>query len=122
MKELIEKYAAPVLFYILSYFAPVYPMMIVIGFFVLSDFGTGIMAAKKRGEKILSDKMKDTAYKGCAYMIALLVSYVFQLVFMPNFEVLKIVSGLIAFIEVKSLDENFRDITGKSVFKQFLKK
>jgi hypothetical protein len=36
-------------------------------------------------------------------------------------EVMKIVSGLIAMIELKSLDENLTSITGKSIFKQFLK-
>jgi hypothetical protein len=34
---------------------------------------------------------------------------------------MKIVSGLIAFIELKSLDENLKDMTGKSLFKQFFK-
>jgi hypothetical protein len=55
-------------------------------------------------------------------MVAILVAHVFQQNFLKDIEVLKIVSGLISFIEVKSLDENFRDITGKSLFKQFLKK
>ena len=122
MKDLLQKYALPVLAYFASYFSPAYPMMMAIGFFLVADFITGIMAAKKRGEDISSKKMRPTITKGIGYMIAILVAHVFQQNFLTDIEVLKIVSGLIAFIEVKSLDENFRDITGKSLFKQFLKK
>lgn len=122
MKEMIQKYALPVLAYFASYFSHAYPMMMAIGFFLVADFITGIMAAKKRGEDISSKKMRPTITKGIGYMIAILVAHVFQNHFLADIEVLKIVAGLIAFIEVKSLDENFRDITGKSLFKQFLKK
>ena len=122
MKEFIQKYALPVLAYFASYFSPAYPMMMAIGFFFVMDFITGIMAAKKRGEEISSKKMRPTITKVIGYMIAILVAHVFQQNFLKDIEVLKIVAGLIAFIEVKSLDENFRDITGKSLFKQFLKK
>ena len=122
MKEILQKYTVPALAYFASYFTPAFPMMMAIGFFLLMDFITGIMAAKKRGEPISSKKMRPTVTKGIGYMVAILVAHVFQKNFLTDIEVLKIVAGLIAFIEVKSLDENFRDITGKSLFKQFLKK
>lgn len=80
------------------------------------------MAARKRGEEITSKKMRPTVTKGIGYMIAILVAHVFEQHFIQGFDAMKIVAGLIAFIEVKSLDENFRVITGKSLFKQFLKK
>ena len=54
-------------------------------------------------------------------MASILIAFVVQKVFLTEMEVMKIVSGLIAMIELKSLDENILDITGKSVFKQFLK-
>lgn len=122
MKNLLLKSLDAFLVYILAYFAPTFTMLFAIGFLVLCDFITGIMASKKRGEEISSKKMRPTIMKGFGYMVAILVAHVFQSHFIPNFEVMKIVSGLIAFIELKSLDENFRDITGKSLFKQFLKK
>jgi phage-related holin len=120
--EIIQKYLIAFLVYLTSYFTPAFPLMLAIGFFLIMDFITGIIAAKKRGEAITSKKMRPTITKGIGYMIAILVAHVFQQNFLKDIEVLKIVSGLIAFIEVKSLDENFRDITGKSLFKQFLKK
>ena len=49
------------------------------------------------------------------------LEFIFQRHFLPTIEVMKIVSGLIAFIELKSLDENLKDMTGKSLFKQFFK-
>lgn len=122
MKEIFQKYSLPVAAYMISYFSPAFPMMMAIGFFIVMDFITGIMAAQKRGEVISSKKMRPTITKGIGYMIAILVAHVFQQNFLKDIEVLKIVAGLISFIEVKSLDENFRDITGKSLFKQFLKK
>jgi phage-related holin len=122
MREILQKYAMPVVAYFTSYFTPAFPMMMAIGFFIVMDFITGIMAASKRGEVISSKKMRPTIMKGVGYMAAILVAHVFQKNFLTDIEVLKIVAGLIAFIEVKSLDENFRDITGKSLFRQFLKK
>jgi hypothetical protein len=92
-----------------------------LGFLVLTDFATGMLAAKKRGEVISSRKMRPTITKGIGYMAAILVAHTFEKSFMPDLNCLKIVSGLIALIELKSLDENLKDLTGKSFFKQFFK-
>ena len=86
------------------------------------DFATGILSAKKSGEDITSKKMRLTIVKGFGYMSSILVAYVIQKVFIPEMEVMKIVSGLVAMIELKSLDENLTKITGKSLFKKFLDK
>lgn len=118
----MDKYLLAIAVYLLSYFSPAFPLMLAIGFFIVADFITGMIAAKKRGEILTSKKMRPTITKGIGYMIAILVAHVFQKNFLSGIEVLKIVSGLIAFIEVKSLDENFKDITGKSLFKQFMSK
>jgi hypothetical protein len=65
--------------------------------------------------------MRPTITKGIGYMAAILVAHTFEKSFMPDLNALKIVSGLIALIELKSLDENLKDLTGKSFFKQFFK-
>lgn len=117
--EVIKKYLMLAITYLVTYFSPAFSMMIIIGVFVFSDFITGIMAAKKRGEEITSKKARPTVTKGLSYMIAILVAHIFQNHFLPQIEVMKIVSGLIAVIELKSMDENIRIITGKSLFKQF---
>jgi phage-related holin len=121
MKEQFLKYLSMLPVAVATYFSPAFTMLLAIGFFVVSDFITGMLAAKKRGELITSKKMRPTVTKGIGYMVAILVAHVFQVNFSPSIEIMKIVSGLIALIELKSVDENLRDITGKSLFKQFTK-
>lgn len=121
MKNYILNNISLFLTFLVVYFTPAYPIMLGIGFLVMMDFITGMVAAKKRGELITSKKMRPTVMKGFGYMASILIAFVVQKVFLTEMEVMKIVSGLIAMIELKSLDENLLDITGKSVFKQFLK-
>lgn len=98
------------------YFAPVYPLIAAIGFFVFADFVTGIQASRKRGEKITSRKMKSTVIKFGAYGIAVVTSFLIEKYFLDGLPALKIIAGLIAFIEVKSINENIKDITGMDLF------
>jgi hypothetical protein len=121
MKNYILNNISLIITFLAVYFAPAYPIIIGIGFLVTMDFVTGILAAKKRGEIITSKKMRPTIMKGFGYMASILIAFVMQNIFLINMEVMKIVSGLIAMIELKSLDENLTSITGKSIFKQFLK-
>jgi hypothetical protein len=121
MKNYILNNISLIITFLAVYFAPAYPIMIGIGFLVTMDFVTGILAAKKRGEIITSKKMRPTIMKGFGYMASILIAFVMQNIFLTDMEVMKIVSGLIAMIELKSLDENLTSITGKSIFKQFLK-
>lgn len=121
MKNYFLNNISLILTFLAVYFAPAYPIMIGIGFLVTMDFVTGILAAKKRGEIITSKKMRPTIMKGFGYMASILIAFVMQNIFLTDMEVMKIVSGLIAMIELKSLDENLTSITGKSIFKQFLK-
>jgi phage-related holin len=121
MKNYMINNISLILTFLAVYFAPAYPIMIGIGFLVTMDFITGILAAKKRGEIITSKKMRPTIMKGFGYMASILIAFIMQNIFLTDMEVMKIVSGLVAMIELKSLDENLTDITGKSIFKQFLK-
>jgi hypothetical protein len=121
MKNYILNNISLFLTFLVVYFSPAYPIMLGIGFLVMMDFITGMVAAKKRGELITSKKMRPTVMKGFGYMASILIAFVVQNVFLTEMEIMKIVSGLVAMIELKSLDENLTSITGKSVFKQFLK-
>lgn len=121
MIDYFNKYLTLATMWLLSYFTPALPLMFSIGLLIMLDFFTGIQKAKKLGEEITSKKMRPTITKGIGYMCAILAAHVFEHV-IPGLETMKIVSGLIAVIEVKSLDENVRVITGKSLFKQFTKR
>jgi phage-related holin len=117
-----KKWAIALVMSGLSMLAPAANLMFAIGFLVVSDFITGVLAARKREEPINSKKMRNSVTKGIGYMVAILVAYLMQKAFIKDFEVMKIVAALIAFIELKSIDENLESLTGKSLFNQFLKK
>lgn len=117
-----KKWAVAAVMSSLTLIAPAANLMFVIGLLVVSDFVTGVLAARKREETINSKKMRNSVTKGIGYMVAILVAYMMQKVFIKDFEVMKIVAALIAFIELKSIDENLESLTGKSLFNQFLKK
>ena len=104
------------------YFAPVFPLLAAIGFFVFADFLTGVQAARKRKELITSKKMKATVVKFSAYAIAVITSFLMEKMFLDGLPALKIIAGLIAFIEVKSVNENLKDITGTDIFGEILKR
>lgn len=104
------------------YFAPTFPLLASIGFFVFADFITGIQAARKRGELITSKKMKATVVKFSAYAISVITSFLMEKMFLEGLPALKIIAGLIAFVEVKSINENIKDITGKDIFGELLKR
>jgi phage-related holin len=117
-----KKWAIASIMSCLTFIAPAANLIIVIGLLVLSDFVTGVLAARKREEIINSKKMRNSVTKGIGYMVAILVAFMMQKVFIKDFEVMKIVAALIAFIELKSIDENLESLTGKSLFNQFLNK
>jgi uncharacterized membrane protein len=102
--------------YLIAFLSPIKWFLIAIGFFVVADLVTGILAAKKAGTKIESKKMFRTVPKYIAYAIAIIAAHALELLFFPDFPATKMVSGLIAFIEIKSLDENLEKITGHSLF------
>lgn len=108
--------------WILIYFSPTFGMVMCIGFFVSVDFVTGILAARKLGEPITSSKMRLTIGKFAAYGIGVLTAHVMERHFIPDFPAMKVVAGLISYIEVKSLNENIEKITGHNIFKSVLGK
>ena len=122
MNDSISEYGGLFITFLISYFSPAIPLLASIGFFVFADFITGVLAARKRGEEINSKRARQTIPKGLGYMLAIMTAHVFEEHFVQGLEVMKIVAGLIAVIEMKSLDENIKDLTGKSLFNQFVKK
>ncbi len=107
--------------YSITYIVPVVKLMAGVGILVIIDMVTGVLAARHRQEEISSKKLRHTVSKGTSYMLAIVASFVVQRLFLSEIETVKIVSGLIAFIELKSIDENFAKITGKSVFKSIIR-
>lgn len=108
--------------WVIVYFTPLVPSMITITVFVAIDYLTGIQASKKKRLPITSKRRKDSITKTLAYQATLLTAHLVEKQFLPEFPALKLVAGFIAFVEVTSIDENIKIITGKSVLKEMLKK
>lgn len=104
------------------YFYPSFQFLMLISFFVGADTITGILASIKRGESFSSKRFRDAISKYVVYGLAVLIAHVINKQFLPDFPCLKIISGLIAYSELMSIDENIHDITGKSLFKYFITK
>jgi hypothetical protein len=104
--------------WVFAYFYPVYPMMLTIGFFIIGDTILGVLAANKLGTlgHKASKKYRPAISKFIGYGIAILVAQVIEKQFLQDFPAMKLVSGYLAFIELKSIDENFKTISGVSVF------
>ncbi len=121
-REKILEYFSGAILWCLMYFSPVLPAILTVGLFVICDMITGIVASQKTGDEIQSRKLKRTVYKFIAYGIAVLVAYVIERQFLNDFPAMKLIAGFIAYIELKSLNENIEIITGVNLFKTVLEK
>lgn len=102
--------------YVFFFFAPITWSIIGIGVLVFADVFTGISAAKKRGERIHSKGMSRTVGKMLYYTIAIVLSRVMELAFIPWLPVAQLTAGYVAVVEFKSNMENIAQITGVDVW------
>jgi hypothetical protein len=115
--EQLLKFLSP---FILAVLLPSAEYVIIAAFFVLSDTLTGVLAAKKKGERFNSLRLFDTVPKLIAYGTAILIAAVIQWKFMPEFPCIKGITLFVVYIELKSIDENITAITGQSMFKKII--
>lgn len=120
--DAVKKQLFICLSWIVIYFYPTAQFLLLIGFFVVIDTITGVMALSKTGEQFTSRKFRAFIPKYVGYGCAILVAHVLQMQFFPDFPAMKIISGAIAYGELISIDENIAKITGVSLFKYFIKK
>lgn len=104
------------------YFSPVFPLIFSIGFFVICDAITGVIASKKRKEPFTSKKLRDSIYKFIEYGVGILVAHIIERQFIPDLPALKLIAGFCAYIELKSINENIEKSSGINIFKMILEK
>lgn len=102
--------------------APIKMMLFTAGALVVADLVTGILAAKKRGEGITSQGLKRTVTKTLVYQFGIILAHLVETHMLPGVGVLKVVSGLIAVTELKSIAENVHIITGINIWAMLLAK
>lgn len=128
--------------FIASIFSPAFPMVISVILFVLLDTFTGLMKAYYVKEKRSSNSMKRgllpklIIYTLCVLVVFIADKYVIndflKHYFGFDFLMTKVVSLILIFVEIWSIDENFKAIFGHSlidyfnkfinIFKDFLRK
>lgn len=107
----------------LAVFAPIKAMIVVALVLVAVDLITGIWAARKKGEKIVSAGLRRTVTKIFVYECAILTSFLVEKFMIDGLIPLsKLAAGIIAVVELKSVLENLDRIYGISLFKGLLDK
>ena len=100
----------------LAVLAPIKPLLLACGVLIFADMVTGMMAARKRGEKISSASMRRTVSKLVIYHAAIISGFVLEVYMLENLlPVSKIVGGVIGLVEFKSVLENARTVAGRDL-------
>jgi hypothetical protein len=104
-------------------FAPAKALILVTGVLIFADLFTGMLAARKRGEKIQSSALRRTITKCFVYESAILLGFLVETFMLEGFiPVSKIAAGLISVVEMKSILENLDIINGNPIFTSLIKK
>ena len=108
---------------ILAVFAPIHGVLIVCGIVIMTDLVTGIIAAKRRGEKINSAGLRRSISKIFVYQFSIIIAFLIEVYLMSGVvPISKIVAGLIGITEATSIFENLKSITGYDIFSAVLQK
>jgi uncharacterized membrane protein len=98
--------------WIFSFFVPIKGFLIFTVFVVFADMATGIIAAKKEGQKINSRGLYRTIEKIVVYFCAILIFEGARNTFSLPFNITYMAAFLIATVELYSISENIKRITG----------
>lgn len=113
---IMEKYIIPFAIAVSTYFAPTFYWFGAIGFFIVADLILRLIICKKSEIAIESNKMWKTVYKFGAGCIFILVAFACEKLFVPDIPVMKIIGSYLILVELKSIDEKAKEMTGFSLF------
>ena len=115
------KFLQATLISICAVLAPIKAVLLVTGFLIFADLISGILAAKKRGEPISSAGLRRTISKVLVYNLAVISGFLVETYMVSGLlPVSKLISGVIALVELKSILENLNTINGTDIFKTVL--
>ena len=115
MKQWIISHINTILISLFAVISPVMPLLLTTGFLIMADFCFGIFRAYKTGEVITSRKMGNSISKIFLYNLAILSMYLLNhYIINTELPLEKIVAGLIAITEIRSIDESFNKMFGFS--------
>ena len=102
----------------LGFVLPIWPFILTAICLVFADAVTGVIAAKKRGEKITSRGFYRTSQKIVVYMVSILACEGIRVVFVPGVPVTYTAAAAISVTELKSILENTQIVSGANIFQQ----
>jgi len=119
MKEYIVKFFIMTL----ALLTPIKPMLIACGFLIFCDMITGILASRKRKERIKSSEMRRSISKFLVYQITIISAFILEIYMLDGLvPVSKVVAGVIGMVEFTSILENTSTIAGTDIVKLVLNK
>jgi phage-related holin len=101
---------------VLAFLAPIHTLLVAAIVLTLIDAVTGVLAARKRGERIRSAGLRRTISKLVVYNAAIVAGLAIEIMMSGALPVSKLVAGCIAVVEGKSVLENADTISGAPVF------
>jgi predicted transcriptional regulator len=123
MKTSIFKNLEPFIISLLAVFAPIKGILLTVGFIILVDLITGIIAARKRGEKITSAALRRTVSKALIYQTAVLTGFLIETYLTGDLvPITKVVASIIGVVEGTSVFENLNAISDNKIFSKVLEK
>lgn len=106
---------------IMAIFAPIHAVMLTALMLIVVDLITGILAARKRKEKIASAGLGRTVIKVVIYQAAIMLGFLTETYLTgPEVPVSKIITGYIGLTELTSIVENMSIISGTSLMKSLV--
>lgn len=107
----------------LAFLVPIKPLMIGAMVMVIFDTITGILAARKRGERISSAGLRRTVTKALIYTLAILSGHVAEKLLLESLvPVARLVAAAIGAVEIKSILENAQTVLGMTLFQSIMSK
>jgi len=115
----METWIKAVLASVIAVFAPIYAVMMAAGFLIICDLITGMMAAKKRGDKISSSVFRRTVSKIAVYQIVIMSAYLVEVYMLGGaLPISKIAASIVGITELMSIVENAEVVYGQPIFKK----
>lgn len=108
---------------IVAFLTPLFPMALLVSTLIGTDFVFGLYRAYKTQEQINSRKMGHTISKMFLYNMAVLSVFMLEKIIIgTDMQFTKIAVGVIAMVEMKSIDESFRILYGFSIYESLVER
>ena len=111
-----EKYILPFAIMLFTYFSPMFFWFGAIGFFITADLVVRCLILKRNKKPIESEKMWRTVYKFGIAATFISIAFFCEKYIVKGFPVMNILGSYLVLVELKSLDEKAKEVTGISVF------